>query len=94
MTKLCAIDPMRTVFTADDQHVVPFLPRNTIKELDLTLPRIINIGSYVTGVPFSSHTSPDSMSLLVTDVGGYGAGLVNGMLTETSLNTTETVVGP
>ncbi len=91
--KLCAIDSMRSAFTADDQHVAPFSPGNTV-ELDLTLLRIINIGSCITGVPFSSQTSPDSMSLLVTDVGGYGGGPVNSMLTATSSNTTDMMVGP
>ncbi len=28
VTKLCATDSMRTAFTADDQHVVPFSPGN------------------------------------------------------------------
>ena len=79
--------------TADDQHLVPFSPGNTA-ELDLTLPRSMNMGSCVTGVPFSSQTSPDSTSLLVTDVGGYGGGLPNGMLTSTLPNTTDTVEGP
>ena len=77
MTKHCAIDSMRTAFTAGDQHVVPFSPGKTI-ELDLTLPKIINIGSCVTGVPFFSQANPDSMSLLVTDVSGYGGEPVNG----------------
>ncbi len=67
VTKLCTTDSVRTAFTADDQYVVPFSPGNNV-ELDLTLPRIINIGSCVNGVPFSSQTSLDSMSLLVTDV--------------------------
>ncbi len=67
VTKLCATDSMRTAFTAENQYVVPFSPGNTV-ELHLTLPRIINIGSCITGIPFSSQTSPDSMSLLVTDV--------------------------
>ncbi len=67
VTKLCATDSMRTAFTADDQHVVPFSPSNTV-ELLLTLPRIINIGGCVTGFLFSSQTSPDSMSLPVTDI--------------------------
>ncbi len=93
VTKMCVADSMRTAFTAHDQHVVPFLPGNTV-ELDLTLPRIVNIGSFVTGVPFSSQTSPDSMSLLVTDMWGYARGPVNCMLTATSSNTTDTVVGP
>ncbi len=79
----CATDSMRTTFPADDQHAVPFSPGNTLK-LDLTLPRIMNIGSCVIGVPFSSQTSPDSMSLLVTGVWGYGGGP----------NTTDTLGGP
>ncbi len=49
----------------------------------LDLPRIINIGSCVIA---------DSMSLLVTDVREYGGVPVNGILTSTSSNTTNTVV--
>ncbi len=53
VTKLCAIDSMRTAFTADGQNVAQLSPEYSV-ELDLTLPRIINIGIIVIDVPFSS----------------------------------------
>ena len=67
VTKVFAIDSMSMAFTAYDQPVFPLSPGNPIK-LNLALLTIIKIGSCVTGIPFSSQTSPDSMSLLVTDV--------------------------
>ncbi len=66
VTKLCTIDSMRTAFTADDQHVVAFSPRNTV-ELDFTLPRIINIGSCVTGVPSILFTDESKFHVSTCD---------------------------
>ncbi len=92
VTKLCAMDSMRTAFTADDQHVVQFSPGNTT-ELDLTLPRIINIGSCVTGVP----------SILFTDESRFHVSTCDrrvsicrraGMLTAASSNMNDMMVGP